>query len=324
MRKHYVALLVIAVILAVLSFVLPISEQRTLVFIALFVLTLIGQVIFLGYTGQILLCQATFMAIGGYGTAIITVKYGVPSIVGILFGVVLGIIFAYIIGMIILRLRTFYLAIATLAIALITDALLKGWISLTGGYSGITGIPPIAIGGLVFENVNLFYGLAWIIAFIGWLFALHLGRSRFGRALKTIKGNEMVASSVGINVTKYKVTALMITGAYAALSGALMVHFMGLALPGFFSIEESFLIIMAAILGGASSVYGVFLAAPVLEYLPDLFLKLGDYKLIIYGLLFVLVPMYFMDGLVGLVTRLARRVHKIRLKNYPSGKTIAG
>jgi len=302
------------VILAVLFFVLGDHYLRLMTFIALFVLTLTGHMIFLGYTGQILLCHATLMALGGYSTAILTTKYGWPPIGGVVAGVILTIIFAYLIGKVILRLRRAYLAIATLAIALITDAVVGNWIEVTGGHTGIVGVPPFSLGGLVFNSVESFYILAWVVALAGWLFALHLGSSRVGRAFRAISRDEAVASAIGIDVSRYKVQSLMLTGAYAALSGALYVHFIGLALPSSFNIMVSFEVLMAAILGGLGTVYSVFLAAPLLKFLPEMTAAAGDYKLIIYGLLFISIPMYFAGGIAGILTYIWRRLPKtIRL-----------
>ena len=280
-------------------------------FIGLFVITLTGHMIFLGYTGQILLCHASLMAIGGYATAILTTKYSWPPIGGVLVGVVLTVLFAYLIGKVILRLRRAYLAIATLAIALIMGSVLVGWIDVTGGPSGINNIPPFSLGGLIFESVESFYILAWLVAIVGFILALHLGSSRTGRALRTIRRDEAVASALGIDVPKYKVQALMITGAYAAVSGALYVHFLGIALPESFNLDISFEVLMAVILGGLGTVYSVFLAAPLLKFLPELTAAAGDYKLIIFGLLFILVPMYFTGGIAGLLVSIWRRLSNL-------------
>ncbi len=294
-----------------LLFTLEDHYLRIMSFIALFVLTLTGYIIFLGYTGQMLLCQSSLMALGGYSTAILTTRYGLPPICGVLAGVMLAIVFAYLIGKVILRLRQAYLAIATLAIAVMTDAVLVGWTEVTGGVSGIKGVPPFSLGGLVFDSVKSFYILAWVVALAGWLLALHLGSSRAGRAFKAISRDETVASAVAIDVPKYKVQSLMLNSAYAALSGALYVHFLGLALNSSFNIMISFDVLMAAILGGAGTIYGVFLAAPLLKFFPEMAAAAGDYKLIIYGALFIIIPMYFTGGISGMLVYIWQKARNI-------------
>jgi branched-chain amino acid transport system permease protein len=316
MRKHYLALLVIAAILAVLLFVLGDHYLRMMIFIALFVITLTGHMIFLGYTGQILLCHATFMALGGYTTAILTTKYGVPPVGGVAAAMVLSVVFSYVLGRIILRLRLAYLAIATLALGLITDTILGNWISLTGGPTGIGNVPPFSLGGLVFDRMKSFYILAWAIALVGFVLALHLGGSRIGRAFRTISRDETVAGAVGINAPRYKVHSLMLTAAYASLSGALYVHFLGLAVPSSFNIMVSFEVLMAVILGGLGTLYGVFLAAPLLKFLPSLTASAGDYKLVIYGALFIAIPMYFAGGIAGIFTYLWRKLAKYHVTAF--------
>jgi len=300
--------------------------------VGLYALTLTGFIIFSGYTGQVLLCHGTLMAFGGYSAAILSVKdpvarevavgYGLPPIVGMVVGVLLAIAFTYVIGKIILRLRSWYLALATIAIAVISESVLDGWVEVTGGTTGVIGIPPFSLGGLVFDSVESFYILAWVVALGGWVFALHLVNSRLGRAFGAISRDEVAASTLGIDVTKYKVQAFMLCGAYAAVSGGLYVHFMGSASPDAFNLLVSFKILMAAILGGLGTIYSVFLSAPLMKFLPELLALIArsvpfvpidikpDIKPIIFGLLFIIVPMYFAGGITGIVTTIRRKLPK--------------
>lgn len=261
------------------------------------------------------------MAIGGYSAAILSAGapadplqqiggYGLPPIVGMVVGVLLVIAFTYVAGRIILRLRAWYLALATMAIAMISESLLSGWREVTGGAVGISSIPPFSLGGLVFDSIESFYILAWVVALGGWVFALHLINSRPGRAFGAISRDEVAASALGIDVTKYKVQAFMLCGVYAAVSGGLYVHLIKTAHPGAFNLLVSFKILMVAILGGLGTIYSVFLSAPLMKFLPDILLALGDYKPMIFGLIFVIVPMYFAGGITGIVTTIRRKLSK--------------
>jgi len=291
--------------------------------VGLYALTLTGFIIFSGYTGQILLCHGTLMAFGGYSAAILSARapvarevavgYGLPPIVGMVVGVLLAIAFTYVMGKIILRLKSWYLALATIAIAVISEAVLDGWVVVTGGTTGVIGIPPFSLGGLVFDSVESFYILAWVVALVGWLFALHLVNSRPGRALEAISRDEVAASALGVDVTKYKVQAFMLCGVYAAVSGGLYVHFMGNASPGAFNLLVSFRILMAAILGGLGTIYSVFLSAPLMKFLPDMLAAFGEYKVIIFGLFFIIIPMYFAGGITGIITTIRRKLSKFML-----------
>jgi branched-chain amino acid transport system permease protein len=279
-------------------------------FIALFLMALTGHIIFGGYVGQVLLCQASFMGIGAYTTGILTVRYHMVPIVGVVAGVLATCLITYLLGKIILRLTRWYLSMATLSVALITDSILGGWINVTGGPSGLRDISNFSIGGLAFGSVESFYILAWILALAGWVFALHLGSSRVGRAFAAINRDEAAASALGINVAKYKLQALVLCGAYSGLSGALYVHFIGIALPDTFGLFVSFEMLMAAILGGLGTIYGVFLSAPLLKFLPDIYAFAGNYKEIIFGLLFIVIPMYFAGGISGIVLGIWHRLSK--------------
>ena len=297
-----------------LFFVLDTYYLTVMTLVGLYALTLTGFLIFSGYTGQVLLCHGTLMAFGGYSAAILSAKdpvarevavgYGLPPIVGMVVGVLLAIAFTYVIGKIILRLRSWYLALATIAIAVISESVLDGWVEVTGGTTGVIGIPPFSLGGLVFDSVESFYILAWVVALGGWVFALHLINSRPGRAFGAISRDEVAASALGIDVTKYKVQAFMLCGVYAAVSGGLYVHFMGSASP------DAFKILMVAILGGLGTIYSVFLSAPLMKFLPDMLARFGDYKPIVFGLLFIIVPMYFAGGITGIITTIRRKLPK--------------
>lgn len=301
-----------------LFFVLDTYYLSVMTLVGLYALTLTGFIIFTGYTGQILLCQGTLMAFGGYSAAILSAKdplppvvgYGLPPIVGMGVGVLLAIAFTYVIGRIILRLRLWYLALATIAIAVISESVLDGWVEVTGGTTGVIGIPPFSLGGLVFDSTESFYILAWVVALGGWVFALHLLNSRPGRAFGAISRDEVAASTLGIDVTKYKVQAFMLCGAYAAVSGGLYVHFIGSASPDAFNLMVSFKILMAAILGGLGTIYSVFLSAPIMKFLPDMLAIFGDYKPMIFGLFFIIIPMYFAGGITGMITTIRRKLSK--------------
>ena len=303
-----------------LFFVLDTYYLTVMTLVGLYALTLTGFLIFSGYTGQVLLCHGTLMAFGGYSAAILSAKdpvarevavgYGLPPIVGMVVGVLLAIAFTYVIGKIILRLRSWYLALATIAIAVISESVLDGWVEVTGGTTGVIGIPPFSLGGLVFDSVESFYILAWVVALGGWVFALHLINSRPGRAFGAISRDEVAASALGIDVTKYKVQAFMLCGVYAAVSGGLYVHFIKTAHPGAFNLLVSFKILMVAILGGLGTIYSVFLSAPLMKFLPDMLLALGDYKPMVFGLIFVIVPIYFAGGITGIVTTIRRKLLK--------------
>jgi branched-chain amino acid transport system permease protein len=152
--KHYLALALGVFFLLALFFVLEDHYLRMMIFIALFVLTLTGHMIFYGYAGQILLCHAAFMAIGGYTTAILCTRFNFSPFVGVILGVILATFTAYLIGKIILKLKMSYLAIATLSISIIVDRVLECWIDVTGGQTGILGIPPFSIGTFVLDDLK--------------------------------------------------------------------------------------------------------------------------------------------------------------------------
>lgn len=284
----------------------------------IYAVSLIGFIILFGYGRLISLCQGAFMAMGGYISGVLTVKYGLPPVAGLVAGIAASGGLAFIIGKITLRLHHFYLAASTMALAIIVESVINGWAEMTGGPSGLRPIPPIPIGGGVLKDFVPQYFFVWGVVLVLFVFALHIANSRVGRALKTLGHDETVAGTVGIDVAKYKVQAFVLAGAYGAISGWLYAHIVGFVAPSLYGVGISFEIMIVAILGGTGTLWGIFLAAPLLKFLPEAIAAAGDYKIIIWGLLFIFVPLYFRGGIAGVIERAWRKVAIWRTARTPS------
>jgi len=175
----------------------------------------------MGYAGQVTFGHNAFAALGGYGSAVLTSAYGWPPIVAFAAGMALALAVALLVGYPTLRLKGHYLAMATLAIGLIVYEVAVQWQAVTGGYMGISGIPPVGIGRseIVSDRAQLTF-LALMVVLATWS-AIRLRSSRFGRALVAIAGSEDAARALGIDVAHYKLMAFLISAAYAALAGSL-------------------------------------------------------------------------------------------------------
>src|SRR4051812_49312649 len=206
-------------------------------FAAIYAIFVTGLNFFMGYTGQASFGQNAFAALGGYGTAILCTDYNVEPALALLLTMMFSGLIALIVGYPTLRLRGHYLAMATFALGLITYEISIEWASLTQGYMGYSGIPPLRL--WRYEAVTEKQQLAVILVLLvlGVFAAYRLRHSRFGRALRAIAGSEAAASALGINVARYKLLSFMIAAMYGSAAGSLFAHFVGFISPEVFGIS---------------------------------------------------------------------------------------
>lgn len=252
-----------------------------------------------GVTGQFSLGHAGFMAIGGYVSAFLSVKYGTILgeniysqyalfIIFILGGGLSAAIFGFLIGMPSLRLKGDYLAIVTLGFAEIIRVVLLN-MDIVGGARGYSGIP---------ERVNFFWAYFAALVTLGVLF--RLTHSMKGKAFMAVRDDEIAASSVGIPTTKIKVTAFVIGAFFAGIGGGLFAHFLAYLNPASFTFVKSVEIVVMVVCGGLGSFSGSLIASIILTSLPELLRFLNDYRMVIYSLLLIVMMILRPKGLMGM------------------------
>jgi len=272
-----------------------------LVLAGIYAIVVLGIVLLSGLSGQYTLGHAAFFGIGAYASALTSLA-DVPVPAACLLATVSTAVFAIVIGVSILRLKGYYLALATLAFGLIVFSLLNGWHNLTMGPSGLGGIPKFQVAGLVFKSEDAYYWLVWTIAFFTVWGSINLWRSRLGQALLAVKRDEDGAAAVGINVAWVKLQVFALSAALAGLGGALYAHYITFIAPERFNMVASFELLLAALLGGIGTPFGAVFGALLLVALPEVVVLLRDYKVIVYGVVFILVSLYLPRGLAGLIT----------------------
>jgi branched-chain amino acid transport system permease protein len=259
--------------------------------------------------------HAALFGIGAYTTAILTTRYGIPIIAAFWASAIMAACFAYLLGRPILKLKGYFLALATLGFGEIFLVIVKESLTLTGGPIGIFGIPWFSIAGFTFDTYMKQYYLIWGILMGLLLFSKNLVRSKMGRAFLAIAASEDVASSIGIKVSQIKMGVFIIGAAFAGFAGSLYSSVMSTANPDAFSLSVSVLIVMMVILGGMGNLYGPIAGAIFLTWLMDMLGKYQEYSLPIYGVILILLLIFFPDG-IG--TRLGFRF--IYLLSYWSKK----
>jgi branched-chain amino acid transport system permease protein len=199
-----------------------------------------------------------------------------------------------------LRLRGHYLAMATLAIGLIAYEIAVQWGSVTQGYMGISGIPPLGIGRWAVVSDRGVLLLLALIAALGVLASAGIRRSRLGRALVAIAGSEDAARALGINVARYKLIAFLISAFYAGVAGSLFVHAVGFVSPEVYGLHMVVLAFTMLYVGGIGTVTGAALGALIVSLLPETFRAFNEYQDLAYGAVLILILIYAPGGLASL------------------------
>ena len=260
-----------------------------------------GLNFFMGYTGQASFGQNAFAALGGYGSAILTGGYYWEPLPAMLVSMMFAGCVAAVIGYPTLKLRGHYLAMATFALGLITYEISIEWSSVTMGYMGYSGIPPLGIGRfeLVSEKQQLIALTGLML--LGVFMANRMRQSRFGRALRAIAGSEAAAQALGIDVARYKLIAFVVAALYASAAGSLFAHFVGFISPEVFGsamVIQSFTMLF---LGGVGTVWGPVIGALMVSMLPELLRGLKELQDVAYCTILVVMLIYAPRGLFDFI-----------------------
>ena len=269
----------------------------------------IGLNLTLGYCGQISLAHAAFMSVGAYSVAILA-RWGVPFEAGLLVGAALAFLLGIVVGFPALKVKHHYLAMVTLGFNIIAFLILRNWELFTGGALGLSGIARPAWGALNFSSDAAFYCYV-----LGWtalvVFSAHwILHSRWGRAFRAIRENEMRAEVVGVNLRTYKLLAFAIGALYAGIGGALFAPLVGYIDPNAFTIDRSIQFLMMVVIGGLGRFEGPFLGALVVTALPEVLRGAEGLYLIIFSAAVILMVLFMPEGLVGIWDWLRARLDR--------------
>lgn len=293
------ALALVAVLALLPMLPLPGGLLASLVIALILFIAVLGLDVLMGYAGQVSLGHAGFMAVGGYAAAILATSYNWPPLLATLAALVLSVACAIVLAAATHRLRGHYLALATLAFGLLIDSLAVGLVDLTGGPSGLVGIPAFAAGGIAFDTPARMY---YLVLALGVVLVVMLEggmRMGFGRTLKAVRSDQLAAAALGVNVGRVKVVALCISAALASLSGSLYAFNFHFLSPEIVSTSRSFEMIAMLVLGGEGTLIGGFFGSLVLTLLPTLVQDFAVYKTAVEGAILVVIFLTLPEGLFG-------------------------
>lgn len=279
----------------------------------------IGLNLLVGFTGLLSLGHAAFMGVGAYTSALLMNHFGFPLVVSM---IVAGFVAAFaglIVGIPSLRIKGFYLMVATLAFQMVIDYTIMHWDSVTKGSRGI-GVPTPEFLGISLQEQRSFFVFLFVITVIMMWGAKNLTRSKIGRAFIAIRDNDISAEIIGIPIFRYKLLAFAISAFYAGLAGALYASMIRTAIPEDYHLLYSVMLLAMVLIGGlgrlTGTVFGVIFMTliPILldnffsflsnVYDPNIVILLGPSKEFVYGGLIVLFIIFEPEGLIAIWIRI--------------------
>ena len=273
--------------------------------IMLYVVLATGMNLAIGYGGQFNLAVGALFGFGAYSMAIaLHAGWNFPA--ALLLAAILTALLGGLVGLPALRVRSHYLALVTLGFGESLDLVFTNATPLTGGSIGITGIPAASIGPWRFDNDLSFAVLALTVTAIGLVAARLFVSSRIGRNLRAVRDDAIAARACGIHVGAYQLGCFALSGLYAGVAGGLYAVWLNYISPATFDLSQSIFVLAQVLLGGAGTIIGPLIGAVALVSMHEALIALGDFQLLVYGVLIVVLVLVARGGIAGAFTRLIR------------------
>jgi branched-chain amino acid transport system permease protein len=304
MNTRVAALLVLGAALLLAPVVAPPFWVTLLNYIGLYSIVSLGLVLLTGVAGQTSFGQAAFVGLGAYTTAYLSLNYpAVSPWLNLLVGVALTSVIALFLGFITLRMKGHYLPLATIAWG-ISLYYIFGNLEFLGGHTGLAGIPALSFFGIEMRSERYFYYLIWVITLAALWATRNLLDSRPGRAIRALKGGLEMAEAFGVDAGRLKIVVFVYAALLACISGWLYAHLQRFVNPTPFGINQGIEYLFMAVVGGAGSVWGAVVGATVItllkqllqDWLPHLLGRAGNFEVVVFGILMILLLQRTRDG----------------------------
>ena len=293
----------------------------TMCFIAIYGALAVGMGLLLEMAGIFSLASPTFFGLGSYSGAVLAVKGIAPPWAGTIVGTLFVTALSYVIGAPLLRLRGFYLACATFGLLVIVEIALGQFGSITGGHEGLVGIPPLTLGGFVFEKDVHFYYLSWTFCLGQLWFLSNIMSGRVGRAIRSFRDSELASKSMGVNISRYKLQIFMLVAGLASIGGSIYCFYLRFTQPGIFGFPLLVDLVTMIIIGGGRTIYGPLIGSFVITWLRELIhgylgnilpRMTAEVDAIFFGLLIIVILIFMPGGITGWIDQFAAWVKKKR------------
>ncbi len=320
--KRIVQLLALLAVLAVVPVLLPPYYVTLLNYIGISALVAVGLVLLTGVGGLTSFGQAAFVGVGAYTTAVLTTSTSLPGWIAwagaspwlaLAAGLVITGLIALLLGSLTLKLSGHYLPLGTIAWG-ISLYFLFGTLDFLGAQSGISGLPPISIAGFRLDEGGEIYYLIWAFVLAAVITTHNLLDSREGRAIRALKGGVVMAEAMGVDTSRSRIVIFVIAALHACAAGWLYAHMQRLVNPSPFGLHHGIEYLFMAVVGGAGHVWGAVIGAGLVtllnqwlqDWLPRLFGHAGNFEIIVFGLLLLLILHRAREGMWPALLRLFR------------------
>jgi len=279
-------------------------------YIGLYAIVALGLVLLTGVGGLTSFGQAAFVGLGAYATAYLSTAHGLSPWLGLVAGLVVTAASSLFIGAIMLRLSGHYLPLGTIAWGL-SLYFLFGNLEFLGKYDGIGGIPPLSLFGVGLGSGQSMFFLIWLILLVSVALLRNLLNSRSGRAIRALKGGGLMAEAMGVNTAAMKIRIFVIAALLACVSGWLYAHLQRAVNPSPFGLNSGIEYLFMAVIGGAGYLWGAILGAAVLTILKDQLQSIlpalvgsnGNFEIIVFGILMVILLQHARNGIWPFIAR---------------------
>ena len=302
----------IILILMLLALCLPQEEYLMLVLcnICIYAVAVSGLDILVGFTGQVSFGHAGFFALGAYGSALLTMRLGIPVFLSMILGACISTIIAIPLGYFSSRLRVVFLTLSTTTFGTLIYLCISK-LDFAGGFTGIFP-PPLTLLGISFEPRNLYFLFSLTCGLVFLVLKQNVAAPPTGRAMIAVRENIAAASGMGINTRKYKVYAFAMSAFYTGFAGAMYAHLIQYLSPDTFVFSQSITFVTVLVLGGRASLLGPILGATLLTGINTIILPLGQYKSLVYGIILLFTLYFLPKGIVNMVGSLYHKYLDVR------------
>lgn len=309
---------IIAIIICVLVFIFVPQKSVMSRYMAkvcnegfIYFIAVLGLCVMLGMGGQVTFSTAGMMGVGAYITAILTTRLELDTLPAMIVAVLVGGIFSFIMGLALFRLKGSYFSFASIGFTTLLYTIFSNWMDMTGGPDGISRIPKLDLYFFQCKNYYDYFRVYFIVAIICFLIVLRMRKTSFGRALASVRDNEIAARSFGINAYMTKVYSFTIAGVFACLSGAMYAVHANYISPEPFKYDQSAIYLIMVMLGGVDSTFGAFIGSMLMTILPEKMRFLQSYYKLVYGVGVIILMVFMPMGIMGFYSMLRNKVRTI-------------
>ena len=312
--RHWLGPLAMLLAIVLVPVVLPAFYVTLFGYVGLAALVALGLVLLTGVSGQTSFGQASFVGLAAYATTMLTKFVGAPPVAGLAVGLAVTGVTAWLLGLVTARLSGHFLALVSVAWGMSFFALF-GTLPLLHGFNGIGDIPPLRLGALSAESKRINLGVIWAVVAVTMAMSASLLDSRLGRAIRTLNGARLMGESVGIDTVRLSRAVFVIAALYAGIAGFLFAHFQRFISPTPFGLGVSIDYLFMVIIGGAEFLWGAPVGAALVvvlrnqfnDWIPRITGRAGDFELLVFSLVVILLLQRAPAGLLPLLMRLKSR-----------------